>query len=213
MVPAPKPNPDWVKIVQRYIPALARTAARLSASGWAEKNAGNFSIRINEYLLTKITGYSMSQIARDPFPYICLVKPNKVGFRYRVSPPGVKPTEELPTHILGQRILTAFRPQEIVLLHTHPTEIVHLTRIFPHPRTLLQKLTALDGKIPGGFAVVPFLKPGSISLARATARALKTNRLVIWINHGAIASGKTLFEAFRLIWQFNNLTRKLLDSR
>lgn len=204
---------DWVKIARPYLPALARTAARVAALGWAEKNAGNFSIRVEDYLLTKITGVSMQQVAREPRPSICIVQPQKVGWRYRVLPFGVKPTEELPTHILGQRVLKRFRPAETVLFHTHPSDTVRLTALFPHPKTLRWKLTPFLKKFPGVVTALPFLEPGSYSLARATARALKNYRLIIWVNHGVIASGKTLQETLRLIQQLNALAQKTLCQR
>ncbi|NPV13884.1 hypothetical protein HPY86_03005 [candidate division WOR-3 bacterium] len=208
-----QPEPDWGKITQRYLPALTRTASRVVALGWAEKNAGNFSIRIEDYLLTKITGGSMQQVAREPRSSICIVQPQKVGWRYRVLPSGVKPTKELPTHILGQRILKRFRPAEIVLFHTHPSDIVRLTTLFPQPRTLLRKLTPFIKNFPDVVTALPFLKPGSHSLARATARALKNYRLIIWVNHGVIASGKTLQETLRLIQQLNAVAQKILCQR
>ncbi len=208
-----QPEPDWGKVIQRYLPVLKRTASRVAALGWAKQNAGNFSIRIEDYLLTKITGVSMQQVAREPHSSICIVQPQKVGWRYRVLPSGVKPTKELPTHILGQRVLKRFRPAETVLFHTHPSDTVRLTALFPHPRTLLRKLTPFLKKLPGVVTALPFFEPGSYSLARATARALKNYRLIIWVNHGVIVSGKTLPETLRLIQQLNAVAQKTLCQR
>ncbi|MGQ9677830.1 MAG: class II aldolase/adducin family protein [bacterium] len=209
----PSPTIDWNKTVRPYLSAIAHTASRLSAAGWAEKNAGNFSIRSGDLLVTKITGSPMQQIAVNPPPYLCLVQAGKKALRYRVFPSSVKPTEELITHILGQRVLSKFRPHEIVLLHTHPLDIIRLTPHFPQPRTLFQNLVALDDSIKDTVTVLPFLKPGSFNLARASGRALNKSPLVIWINHGAIASGKTLFASFRKIRWLNRLARKISPRR
>lgn len=201
---------NWVETIEPYLSTIARIAYRLSAEGWAEKNAGNFSIKIGDLLLTKIAGSLMKRIACKPLPYLCLVQPEKNGFHYRVFPSRAKPTRELATHLLGQKTLSKFRPKDIALLHTHPVDIVELTHLYPKPQTLLQVISLLDDPIKDTVAVLPFLKPGSLTLARATARALKKSQLIIWVNHGVIASGKTLFTSFRLIQRLNRLTRKLL---
>lgn len=204
---------NWVKTIKPYLSPIARIAYRLSAVGWAEKNAGNFSIKIGDLLLTKIAGSPMKRIACRPLPYLCLVQPEKNGFHYRVFPPGAKPTKELATHLLGQKTLSKFRPKDIALLHTHPVDIVRLTHFYPQSRTLLKVISLLDDTIKNTVAVLPFLKPGSPALARATARALKKSQLIIWVGHGVIASGKTLFTSLRLIQRLNRLARKLLSQK
>lgn len=204
---------NWVKTIEPYLPTIARIAYRLSTAGWAEKNAGNFSIKIGDLLLTKIAGAQMKRIANEPLPHFCLVQPEKNGFRYRVFPPRVKPTSELVTHLLGQKTLSKFRPKDIALLHTHPVDIVRLTHLHPQPRALLEGISLIDDTIKDTVAVLPFLKPGSLALTRATARALRKNQLIIWVNHGVIASGRMLFASFRLIQRLNRLARKLLPRK
>ncbi len=195
------------KLSRSYRKQIALVARRLNAHRWAEKNAGNFSLRLKEGLLTKISGAQMKNIARTPLPYLCFVKPAKTGFRYSVLPETALPTSEIFAHIASQRTLATCRPGDRALLHTHPTELVRLSRRYPEPQKLLTALLARakPGSAPRSITAIPMLPHGSIAIARATARRLKTHRLVIWPNHGVIAAGKNLLQALKLIEKVNRL--------
>jgi ribulose-5-phosphate 4-epimerase/fuculose-1-phosphate aldolase len=192
--------------VQPYRKGIARVAQAVFSLGWAEANAGNFSYRILGGLLTKTAGAKMGEIAKDPLPYICVVFPVN-GFRYKVLPENRKPTSEILAHLAGQRTLMRHRPEERVLLHTHPTELVRLSTQYSSPKGLLEQIFS-QRKGRDWRTIVSAVKaapPGSVLLARRTGLALKKSRLVIWPGHGVIASGRTLFQALRLIKAVNEI--------
>lgn len=205
---------NWNRIVFPYITSIGQIAKRLVTLGWSERNAGNFSIRIGtDVLLTKITGARMMRIAKAPLPYLCLVRILQKGIRYQSLIAGKKPTKELPAHILGQRILMKHRPTDKALLHTHPPELIQLTGLYADPKEFVHELIAYRNSLKGLVGIVSFFEPGSIELARATARGLKNYRVIVWMHHGVIASGRTLFHAFRLINRVARVAQRLLGVK
>ncbi|MEO0051703.1 MAG: class II aldolase/adducin family protein, partial [candidate division WOR-3 bacterium] len=61
-------------------------------------------------------------------------------------------------------------------------------------------------------SAIPFFPAGSKQLARATAKAFRDARVIIWCGHGAIASGKSLRTAFERIKAVNEQIRKVAAS-
>ncbi len=195
-----------LKIVRPYLAEIVEVASRLVELGWAKKNAGNFSIRVKGHLLTKITGARMKDIARDPLPFICLVKPAKSRADYTVLPDDVKPTEEIYAHIIGQNKLVRYRKRDCALLHTHPLHVVRLTQLHPDDTCLENELST--PAIPVG--LIPPLPAGSIELARRTGEKLKRHRAVVWSRHGVIASGINLLRALKIIEQIDRAAARVL---
>ncbi|MEO0050306.1 MAG: class II aldolase/adducin family protein [candidate division WOR-3 bacterium] len=189
-----------------YLKGIARVSKQLVSLGWAEANAGNFSIRTGDGLITKITGAEMRAIAKNPLRYLCFVRPIK-GWGYEVLPARATPTKEIFAHILGQRALMRFRPEDKVLLHTHPVKLISLSNQYPRPEQLLEEIFSRFRcrRLLSIITAVEYAPEGSTLLARRTGRALKKARLVIWSKHGVIASGKTLSQALRLIITVNKV--------
>ncbi|MGQ9707674.1 MAG: class II aldolase/adducin family protein [bacterium] len=185
-----------------YLSGIVRVAQAVFRLGWAEANAGNFSIRTPWGLLTKAAGAQMQEIAKNPLPYICVVRRIK-GFRYEAIPESRRPTSEVLAHLIGQRTLMRFRSDERALLHTHPRELVCLSARCLEPGNLLEQLFCRCSGLKSIVSVVEYAPPGSVLLARRTGRALKKSRLVIWPRHGVIASGKSLYQALKLIKRVN----------
>ncbi len=194
--------------IRPHILQIIKVAQRLVKLHWAKKNAGNFSIRIKGHILTKITGATMKTIASNPLPFICLVKPAKTGTGYTVLPEGVRPTEEISAHIIGQRTLLRYRKKEKALLHTHPANLVRITEIVTNPVQLQKQLSRQS--IP--LSVIPPLPPGSMELAVHTGKELRKHRAVVWARHGIIASGETLTRALRTIEQIDRAAQRTLKS-
>jgi ribulose-5-phosphate 4-epimerase/fuculose-1-phosphate aldolase len=200
--------------VRQYLPQLAAVASELHRLGWAPKNAGNFSIRLNHILLTKISGAQMRYIARNPCPYLCYVSLPNHGFQFQIIPPAAVPTGEILTHIAAQRTIARYRPQERVLLHTHPVEIIKFSRSYPDPVKLNSFLNqyTLSAKSRFTATAIRRFPSGSRSLALATARAFRKYQVIIWPGHGVIASGKTIPAAFVKIRKINSLFQQLLTN-
>lgn len=187
---------------------ISEVAGLLHRLKWAPSHAGNFSLRLGQVLLTKISGARMKQIYHNPLPYLCLIYPAHTGCRFTVIPPDASPTEEICAHILSQRIIAQYRPQEKWVLHSHPKAIIK----FSLKHTPDKVISVLKRQRALTVSVIPFFPAGSTELARATAKAFRDTRVIIWCGHGAIASGKTLRSAFERIRAVNEQIRKVAAS-
>ncbi|MBI5403735.1 MAG: rhamnulose-1-phosphate aldolase [Ignavibacteriae bacterium] len=128
-------------------------------SGWAEANAGNFSVNAteifkggkysfsgkrvktsgeykflrNNFIVISRAGSRMRDISINPISDICILYIDKTGKGYySISTGGekdIKPTSELLTHLEIQNKLVKNNPEEKAVLHTHPAELIALTNL------------------------------------------------------------------------------------
>ncbi len=213
---------------------VADTAALLEKRGWAEKNAGNISWNITEFkdelifddeneliilnkcypslkgnlILITATNSRMRDIARNPEAGLCLldiIEDNKAIIRRFCDNPELKPTSELPTHLLIQNMLAELGKKEKAVLHTHADELIALSHSPQFKST--EKMTELIWSIhpesivylPDGLSFIPYTITGSPQLAEQSLKVLSGCRTAVWEKHGAIAIGETPLDAFDLI--------------
>ena len=113
------------------------------------------------------------------------------------------PSSELAAHLLGHAACLQRDPAHRVLLHTHATALIAMTRVHPldaraFSRTLWRMCTECLMFLPRGVAVLPWMPCGTDEIGARTAEALRESALVIWAHHGAFASGSSPDEA--LAW-------------
>lgn len=185
---------------------IAAMAADVDRRGWAEANAGNFSIRLAPVsgattLLMKRAGARMRDIARSPLAGLCLVVIGPDGRAARVHPAGAVPTSELPAHLAAHA--AAGRRGARAVLHVHPTATIALSLLISRPSGLVGMLERMHSEGPASIrdrvAVAGFAAPSSARLARATASGLRRASAVIWPLHGVIATGPDLAAALDLV--------------
>jgi rhamnulose-1-phosphate aldolase len=138
------------------IEELKRVSGFLYEKGWAEANAGNFSVNIshlnkwqkvksnnyikiklnnsynylkNNTILTSATGSRMRNIAKNPVPDACLLYIDETGKNYYINKTDKKPTSEILAHLGIQNTLSKNNALEKVVLHTHPAEVIAITHI------------------------------------------------------------------------------------
>ena len=88
-----------------------------------------------------------------------------------------------------------------MLYHAHPTPIIALTKVLPlDARTITRKLwramTECMMVFPEGLGVVGCEVPGSMELARTSAREMERHAAVIWAHHGLLCAGETFDDTF-----------------
>ena len=113
-------------------------------------------------------------------------------------------TSELPAHLMSHMARLQIDPENRVIMHSHPTNILAMNyvhelneRSFTH--TLWQMCTECIVVFPEGVGVLPWMLCGTNEIGEATAEKMKEFRLVVWGMHGIYGAGKTLDEAFGLI--------------
>ncbi len=117
---------------------------------------------------------------------------------------GGKPTSEFPAHIMSHISRLSADPNNRVILHCHPTNLLAMTFVhelsekkFTH--TLWQMCTESIMIFPDGIGLLPWMVCGTNEIGEATAEKMKEFRLVVWAMHGIYGSGRSLDEAFGLI--------------
>ena len=151
-------------VLKAEIDRVAEVAGYLWQKGWAERNGGNLTVNLTEFVddamralpaLTeprpigtvlphlkggwfycKGTGRRMRDLARDPMANGAIIRILPDCARYEiVADAPVVPTSELPSHLAVHDYLLAKGSPCRASLHTHPIELVALS----HSRKWLEK--------------------------------------------------------------------------
>ncbi len=236
------------KYVTDAVGRIAEVAGYLWEKGWAERNGGNISVNVTEFLTgdeKKLpplvgpvdlmeavpflaghvfyvtgTGKRMRYVAKDPFANGSIIRVAPDGRSYDIiaSYP-VPPTSELPSHLMMHDFVRSQGRDNKVVLHTHPTELVGLTHCTPFmdPEHLTWRLWAMIPEcriiVPRGVGIVPYEIPGTVELARATIKQLKSHDVVMWEKHGILAVGEDIIECFDAIDTLNKSAQIYLSAR
>lgn len=117
---------------------------------------------------------------------------------------GGKFTSELPAHLMSHAERLKVDPENRVVIHSHPTNILAMNFVhelddkkFTH--SLWQMCTECIVVFPEGVGVLPWMLCGNNDIGRATAEKIRDFRIVVWGMHGIYAAGKTMDETFGLI--------------
>lgn len=217
-----------------FMTEMIRTVTNMYNHGWDERNGGNVSILLDEaevfpyisgkvirtipigfdasglvgrYFLVTGTGKYFKNVQYDPENNLGLIRIADGGadaelmWGYR---DGGKFTSELPAHLMSHIERLKILPENRIVVHCHPTNILAMT--FVHSldereftRDLWQMCTECVVVFPEGVNVLPWMLCGTTEIGRATAEKMKTARLVVWAQHGIYCAADTLDEAFGLI--------------
>lgn len=117
---------------------------------------------------------------------------------------GGTPTSELPAHLMSHIQRLRVNPNNRVIMHCHPTNLLALSYVHTLneralTRTLWQMCTECILVFPDGINVLPWMICGTNEIGEATAEKMRTARLVLWAQHGIYGAGANLDEAFGLI--------------
>ncbi len=207
---------------------IAEIAELLYQKGWAEKNAGNFSVMVdldieissdkhyplqkkypelaNKVFIVTGKGKRMRNIARSPAENTVVFKINSKGDAYNIlSVALVTPTSELPTHLAIHSMIAQRGSNERAVIHSHVTELIALTHIkeYCNQEKLNNLLWQMHPEtimfIPKGVGFVPFELPGSTEIATSTIEVLKNHQIALWEKHGVFSIANNLNDCYDLI--------------
>lgn len=159
------------------------------------------------YFLVTGTGKYFKNIEEDPESNLGLFRINKDGTGVELLwgyKDGGRFTSELPAHLLSHIARLKVDPENRIIMHTHPTNILAMSYIHPldeklFSHTLWKMMTECIVVYPEGVGLLPWMLCGTDEIGIATAQKMNDYRLVIWANHGIYGAGKTLDETFGLI--------------
>ena len=144
------------KSLMSEIGRIAEVAGYLWTKGWAERNGGNISVNVTDLLsetekslpalLPQVelpekmtflaghifyvtgTGKRMRYVAQSPFDNGSLIRISKDGLSYEIiAEQPIKPTSELPSHLMMHNYVRSTGRDNKVVLHTHPTDLIGMT--------------------------------------------------------------------------------------
>lgn len=223
-----------IKNLEGLYDELAYVAGELHRRHWAESNAGNISVNITsllkhgelpaffggepwktrmpyknlngQHLLVSLSGSRMCDLAKDPPSAFCHLKFDHEGNAVLVRTlDSQQPTSELLTHLAMQDYFAGHEPENKVLLHTHPDEIIALTHLDEFKDTMSMNSLLwnihpeMQQFIPDGAGLIPFTEAGNEGIAAKTLEEFITHRLVIWAKHGCMACGPLPRDAYDLV--------------
>ena len=162
---------------------------------------------IGKYFLVTGTGKYFKNVNGDPETNLGLFRIAQDGKNAELLwgyADGGKFTSELPAHLMSHIERIKVDPENRVVMHCHPTNLVAMTYVheletkgFTH--TLWQMSTECIVVFPEGVEVLPWMLCGTNEIGVATAEKMKSARVVVWAMHGIYGAGKTLDETFGLI--------------
>lgn len=162
---------------------------------------------VGQYFLVTGTGKYFKNVQYDPEQNLGLFRVGPDGRTAQLLwgySDGGKFTSELPAHLMSHTARLAIDPDNRVVMHCHPTNLLAMSYVHDlderaFTRTLWQMGTECVVVFPDGVGVLPWMLCGTNEIGRATAEKMKQCRLVVWAQHGVYGAGKTLDEAFGLI--------------
>lgn len=162
---------------------------------------------IGKYFIVTGTGKYFKNVKEDPETNLGIIRIAADGTTAELLwgfADGGKFTSELPAHLMSHMARLSVDPENRVVMHCHPTNLLAMTYVhtldtnaFTH--TLWQMSTECVVVFPDGVEVLPWMLCGTNEIGEATADCMTRARSVVWALHGLYGAGKTLDEAFGLV--------------
>ncbi|MEV6721165.1 class II aldolase/adducin family protein [Streptomyces xanthochromogenes] len=174
---------------------LIDTARRTAAEGLVVGTSGNVSVRVGELILVTPTGVPYDRLGPADAVAVDLDGRQVLGT--------LRPTSEVPMHLAVYRSTYAR-----AVVHTHA---VHATAV----STLVTELPLIHymaAALGGPVRVAPYALYGSEELAENMLRALDGRTACLLQNHGTVAHGTSLAQAYDRTAQLEWMCRVWLTA-
>ncbi|MET9257012.1 class II aldolase/adducin family protein [Streptomyces sp. NPDC003717] len=175
--------------------ALVATARRTVADGLVVGTSGNVSVRVGDTVLVTPSGVPYDRLAPEDV--------TGVGLDGRQVLGTLAPTSELPMHLAIYRTTDA-----AAVVHTHAVHATAVSLLVPELPPVHYMTAALGGPV----RVAPYAVYGSDALAEAMLTALADRTACLLQNHGTMAYGATLDQAYDRTAQLEWMCRLWLTA-
>jgi L-fuculose-phosphate aldolase len=174
---------------------LVATARRTVADGLVVGTSGNVSVRVGDTVLVTPTGVPYDRLTRDDIVGVGLDGRQVLG--------SLRPTSELPMHLAVYRLTDAR-----AVVHTHAAHATAVSVLVPE----LPLIHYMAADLGGPVRVAPYATYGTPELAENMIRALSDRTACLLQNHGTIAFGASLDQAYDRTAQLEWMCRVWLLS-
>ncbi|MCW2276709.1 class II aldolase/adducin family protein [Heliophilum fasciatum] len=152
--------------------------------GLVADTGGNISVRLSaDHLLITPSGMTYDRLTPDDLVVVALATGEVVQGERR-------PSIEVPMH----RVIYQSRPDVMAIVHTHPK---HATAVAATRRDLPPVIDNMVAYFGGWVRTAAYAMIGTIELGRNVVAALGDQPAALLANHGAVAVGETVEQAFR----------------
>ena len=153
------------------------------------------------------TGKYFKNVAQDPETNLGIIRIKEDATTAELLwgyKDGGKFTSELPAHLMSHMARLSVDPQNRIVMHSHPTNLLAMNYVHELDEaklthTLWEMCTECIVVFPDGVGVLPWMLCGTNEIGAATAKKMEEFRLVVWSMHGIYGAGRTMDEAFGLI--------------
>jgi L-fuculose-phosphate aldolase len=161
---------------------MAAFGEKVYKSGLVAAMDGNISIRVfSDRLLITPSGSCLGTLNIEDLVYVDLEGQVLVG--------RVKPSSELPMHIE----IYKKRPDILAIIHAHPPLATAFTIAGKNiSQPVIPEVFVQFGQIP----VAPYAPPSSKESVEFISDIIEKHDLILLDHHGAVAVGKSLYEAY-----------------
>jgi L-fuculose-phosphate aldolase len=159
--------------------SLVDYARRMVRDGLADGMSGNLSARAGDLIAITPSGAPYEDMAPAD---ICLVRPGDGS-----TAAGGRPSTETPMHLAVYRATDAE-----AIVHTHSLFVIALSTVLDELPAVHYAMAGLGGLV----RVAPYARFGTRELADGAVAALAERTAVILRNHGALAYGASLGQAY-----------------
>ncbi|MFJ7901476.1 class II aldolase/adducin family protein [Streptomyces sp. NPDC096198] len=174
---------------------LVATARRTVADGLVVGTSGNVSVRVGDTVLVTPTGVPYDRLTPDDAVGVGLDGRQVLG--------SLRPTSELPMHLAVYRATGAR-----AVVHTHAVHATAVSTLVPE----LPPIHYMTGALGGAVRVAPYATYGTEELARNMLAALADRTACLLQNHGMVAHGATLAQAYDRTAQLEWMCRVWLTA-
>lgn len=206
---------------------MARCRELLGAEGHAAKWISldcSVSGLAGRFLAVSGAGCLMKNALSSPESTFCICEISGSGTEYRMlwGLENGRPTSEFPTHLLAHEARlevgsVAGKPHRVIY-HAHCPNVIALSNVLPASsrewtRTLWKCMTECILFFPEGVGVLPWMIPGGMGIARASADMLRYHPACVWTQHGLFSAGSDCEDAFGLARSIEKTAEIYLKAR
>ncbi|MFK4103070.1 class II aldolase/adducin family protein [Streptomyces sp. NPDC019531] len=175
---------------------LVDTARRTVADGLVVGTSGNVSVRVGDTVLVTPSGVPYDRLTPDDVTGVDLDGRQVLGT--------LLPTSELPMHLAVYRSTGAR-----AVVHTHAVHATAVSTLVPELPTIHYMTAALGGPV----RVAPYATYGTDELAENMLHALADRTACLLQNHGTMAYGTSLSQAYDRTAQLEWMCHLWLTAR
>ena len=175
---------------------LVDTARRTVSDGLVVGTSGNVSVRVGDTVLVTPSGVPYDRLTPADVTGVDLGGHQVLGT--------LVPTSELPMHLAVYRATGAR-----AIVHTHAVHATAVSTLVPE----LPPIHYMTGALGGPVRVAPYATYGTAELAENMLRALTDRSACLLQNHGTIAYGGSLSQAYDRTAQLEWMSHLWLTAR